>query len=138
MLRLAAEGLADLPNVRVVETSGFDLAPIADETVDAVYCTVVFMHLDEWDRYSLVAEGERVLRPGGRMYVDNFNLCSEQGWALFEEHRTIPPAERPANISKSSTPQELETYLRRAGFHEIVIEAEPEDLWVRAFGQKPR
>jgi SAM-dependent methyltransferase len=48
MLNLARTYLADLQNVRLVETSGFDLGAIASESVDVVYCTVVFMHLDEW------------------------------------------------------------------------------------------
>jgi ubiquinone/menaquinone biosynthesis C-methylase UbiE len=138
MLEHAGTYLADLENVRLVETSGFDLAAIASESVDVVYCMVVFMHLDEWDRYSYVAEGMRVLAPGGRIYIDNFNLCSDEGWALFEQHRAISPEDRPPHVSKSSTPQELETYLRRAGFDAISLEMNSRDTWVRAFGQKPR
>jgi SAM-dependent methyltransferase len=138
MLNLARTYLADLQNVRLVETSGFDLAAIASESVDVVYCTVVFMHLDEWDRYSYVAEGMRVLRPGGRIYIDNFNLCSDDGWALFEQHRAIAPEDRPPHVSKSSTPQELETYLRRAGFDPVSVEEDTRDTWLRAFGRKPR
>jgi SAM-dependent methyltransferase len=126
--------LARFPNVRVVELSGFDLSPIPDNSVDLVYCTVVFMHLDEWDRYSYVLEGMRVLRPGGRMLVDNFNLLSEAGWALFEQLRRLPPLQRPAHISKSSTPQELTQYFRRAGF-EGVEEAQ-EGMWVTVWGRK--
>jgi ubiquinone/menaquinone biosynthesis C-methylase UbiE len=134
MLDLAREHLAHLPNVRLVETSGYDLAPIDDGSVYAAYCSVVFMHLDEWDRYSIVAEAHRVVRPGGRFYIDNFNLCSDAGWALFEQHRQIAPHDRPPNISRSSTPAELETYLARAGFENVVVEQDRRDLWVRAYG----
>jgi SAM-dependent methyltransferase len=132
MLAFARELLADSPNVRLVEISGFDLAPIEDASVDVVYCTVVFMHLDEWDRYGYVEEARRVLRPGGRLYVDNFNLCSDDGWSVFERLRAVAPADRPSQISKSSTPQELRTYLERAGFAGIeVLEDRP---WVRVWG----
>jgi hypothetical protein len=90
------------------------------------------------DRYSYVAEGMRVLRPGGRIYMDNFNLCSDEGWALFEQHRAIAPEDRPPHVSMSSTPQELETYLRRAGFDPTSVEEDSRDTWLRAFGRKPR
>ena len=81
---------------------------LSDDSIDVVYCTVVFMHLDEWDRYEYVKEAFRVLKPGGRAYFDNFNLMSEEGWAIFESHHQI--SERPSHISKSSTPQELLKY----------------------------
>ncbi|MDQ2997985.1 MAG: class I SAM-dependent methyltransferase, partial [Chloroflexota bacterium] len=51
MLRHARERLAGFSNVRFVELSGYDLRSIEDASVVLVYCTVVFMHLDEWERY---------------------------------------------------------------------------------------
>lgn len=134
MLKHAAERLSDCRNVRFVELSGYDLAPIADQSVDVVYCTVVFMHLDEWDRYRYVLEAQRVLRPGGRVYIDNFNLCGEEGWAVFNRQRAIPPENRPAHISVSSTPQEMEMYLKKAGFQSVMVESHP--LWARGWGRK--
>jgi SAM-dependent methyltransferase len=97
---------------------------------------VVFMHLETWDRYNYVLEAARVLRPGGRLYVDNVNLCSEEGWAVFEAHRRFPPDARPPHITECSTPQELETYLKRAGFAETQVRTE--GLFVRAWGHKPQ
>jgi ubiquinone/menaquinone biosynthesis C-methylase UbiE len=57
MLRHIERRLAGLTNVRTVATNGFDLSGIASESVDVVYSTVVFMHLDEWDRYGYIKEG---------------------------------------------------------------------------------
>jgi ubiquinone/menaquinone biosynthesis C-methylase UbiE len=119
MIAHARARLQAFANVQFVEISGFNLQPVADGSADVVYCTVVFMHLDEWDRYNYVLEAFRVLRPGGRVYVDNFSLCCDAGWAVFETHRKFPPADRVPHISTSSTPQELETYLRRAGFVDV-------------------
>jgi ubiquinone/menaquinone biosynthesis C-methylase UbiE len=120
MIEHTRRRLQAFPNVKLIEISGYDLQPVPDRSVDVVYCTVVFMHLDEWDRYTYVLEAKRVLKPGGRIYIDNFSLCNDEGWAVFETHRTaFPPAQRPAQISKSSTPQELETYLKRAGFEGV-------------------
>ncbi len=135
MVRHMKHRLAAHNNVRIVASNGYDLSPIASESVDLVYCTVVFMHLEEFERYGYVKEGFRILKPGGRMYVDNVNLLSDPGWKFFQEHCDLPVKERPPQISHTSTPQELETYFRRAGFSDIKqIEA---DLWVGTYGRKP-
>jgi SAM-dependent methyltransferase len=135
MLALAAERLRDLPGVELKEISGYDLSGVADASVDVVYCTVVFMHLESWDRYNYIAEAFRVLRPRGRIYVDNINLCSDGGWKVFETHRAFSPTNRPPHMTQNSTPQEIETYLTRAGFADVVIRTS--DDWVRASGIKP-
>jgi ubiquinone/menaquinone biosynthesis C-methylase UbiE len=135
MLRHAQERLADFSNVRFVELSGYDLRPIEDASVDLVYCTVVFMHLDEWDRYNYILEACRVLRPGGRIFIDNFNLCSEEGWIYFETHRHFVPADRPPHMARASTPQEIEAYFQRAGLAEIQLREE--GTWVQAHAVKP-
>ncbi len=93
MLGHARDRLSAFDNVDLVELSGWDLAPIPSSSLDVVYCMVVFMHLDEWERFAYVREAMRVLRPGGRLYVDNFNLRSEPGLGLL--HRDgdeLPPA----------------------------------------------
>jgi ubiquinone/menaquinone biosynthesis C-methylase UbiE len=122
MLEHLRRRLAHLPNVRTVALNGYDLSGIESASIDMVYCTVVFMYLDEWDRFNYVRDGFRVLKPGGRIYIDNFDLTSDEGWALFMQVMALPPAGRPAAVSKSSTPIELETYLSRAGFQSIVTE----------------
>src|SRR5204863_2029911 len=134
MLSLTAERLQDLPNVELKEISGYDLTGVADASVDVVYCTVVFMHLESWDRYNYILEAFRVLRPNGRVYVDNINLCSDGGWRAFETHRAMLPATRPPHMTQNSTPQEIETYLGRAGFADVRIRTD--DDWVRASGMK--
>ena len=134
MLKIAAERLREFDNVELVEISGYDLKPIVDLSVDLVYCTVVFMHLEQWDRYSYVEEAFRVLRPGGKLYVDNVNLCSDEGWQIFQRHRQFKPAERPAHITECSTSQELQEYLKRAGFGEI--ETRLDGVWVTVRGRK--
>jgi SAM-dependent methyltransferase len=122
MLTFAREALAGVPNVSLVHLNGYDLEGVADGSADVVYCSAVFMHLEEWDRYRYVCEAFRVLRPGGRVYYDNFNLLSAEGWALFEESSRLDVAMRPPNVSKSSTPEELRCYAERAGFEGIGVD----------------
>src|SRR5437588_9435797 len=108
MLSLAAERLRDLPGMKLKEISGYDLRSVADASVDVVYCTVVFMHLESWDRYSYVLEAFRVLRPNGRIYVDNINLCSEGGWKVFETHRAFSPENSAPHMIQNSTRHDIE------------------------------
>jgi ubiquinone/menaquinone biosynthesis C-methylase UbiE len=136
MLKHAAVRLAQHTNVEFQPISGWDLQPIASESIDVAYCTVVFMHLDEWERFGYVSEAFRVLRPGGRLYVDNINLLGEEGWKLFVSHaRDYHPLERPPQISKCSTPQELYAYFTRAGF--AGVRQRTSGLWVSTWGVKP-
>jgi ubiquinone/menaquinone biosynthesis C-methylase UbiE len=135
MISHIKQRLGEFKNVRTVTTNGFDLSEIPSESIDVVYCTVVFMHLDEWERFGYIKEGFRVLKPGGRMLVDNVDLTSDEGWIFFEGVCAILPQERPAQISKTSTPQELETYFRRAGYDNIA--QSHADLWVMTYGKKP-
>lgn len=134
MLALAAERLRGLHNVELREISGYNLSGVADAAVDVVYCTVVFMHLEPWDRHNYILEAFRVLRPNGRIYVDNINLCSDGGWKVFETHRAFSPTNRPPHMTQNSTPQEIETYLRRAGFRDVRIRTD--DDWIRASAVK--
>ena len=135
MIAHAKEALADVPNVEFVALAGSDLRDVGEASIDAIYCTVVFMHLDEWDRFRYVSEMYRVLKPGGRVYFDNYNLLTEEGWTFFLEQCAHEPVNRPANISRSSTPQELRCYAERAGFAEIRIM--PAGLFIAAAAIKP-
>ena len=135
MLDFARKRTQHYSNVEFFSINGWDLSPIPEESLDLVYCTVVFMHLDEWERYNYICEAKRVLRPGGRLYVDNFNLRSNDGWKVFMDNfLAFHPMERPSHISKSSTPDELQTYFERAGFEKI--HQSDSNTWIRTWGVK--
>ncbi|MGA2015770.1 MAG: class I SAM-dependent methyltransferase [Opitutaceae bacterium] len=136
MLGHAAARLGDRPNTTLVELSTVGLQEFPRDAFDLVYCTVVFMHLFEWDRYRYVEEALRVLRPGGRCYFDNFSLDSEHGWNVFMEGARYPLERRPAHLSMSSSREELGTYLRRAGFTDVRVHDLPNEL-IAATGRKP-
>jgi ubiquinone/menaquinone biosynthesis C-methylase UbiE len=136
MLGHAARRLQHCPNVRFVELHDVGLAGIADGSVDLVYCTVVFMHLYEWDRYRYVQEAHRVLRRGGRCYFDNVDITSAHGWSVFQDSASYPPAERPAYLPLTSSADELRTYAQRAGFTDVVVH-QWDDAWVAVTGVRP-
>lgn len=135
MVNFANQRLSSVDNARAIEVSGHDLKSFEAESFDVVYSTVVFMHLDDWDRYRYIQEAMRVLRPGGRFWCDNISITTENGWKYFQEHCTaFEPMARPTHIAKCSTPIELQTYLERAGFQEV--QTRERDLWVDAWGFK--
>ena len=136
MLQHASYRLFGLHNTRLQEVSGYDLKPIPNASVDVVYTTVVFMHLEEWDRFNYMLEAMRVLKPGGRFYCDNVDLASPTGWTVFEESRKFHPSVRPSQISKCSTKPEIETFLKKAGFADIRV-ASRLDFWVYGWARKP-
>jgi SAM-dependent methyltransferase len=135
MLDCGQHHLKGLDNIELVELKDIGLEPIPDESIDLVYCTVVFMHLFEWDRYRYVEEAMRVLKPGGRCYFDNVDITTNHGWEVFQEGASFPKADRPPHISMTSTGDELETYGKRAGFANVTIHRWGE-AWVAVTGRK--
>jgi ubiquinone/menaquinone biosynthesis C-methylase UbiE len=135
MLRHARAALAGQANVTFLHLNGVDLAGLDDASVDVAYCTGVFMHLDEWERYRYLAEAFRVLRPGGRVYADNMNLLSPEGWTLFQQIVRMDPLARPVNVSKTSTPEELVWLTTQAGFADVRTRGG--SLWITVIARKP-
>jgi len=135
MLGHAAKRLEGRPNTTLVELATVGLQEFPRDAFDLVYCTVVFMHLFEWDRYRYVEEALRVLRPGGRAYFDNFPLDSEHGWKVFTQGTSYPVDRRPAHLSMSSSREELRAYLGKAGFADVRIHDLPNGL-IAASGRK--
>jgi len=77
-------------------------------------------HLDELDRWRYVQEAFRVLRVGGRIFIDNIDLESDQGWASFLGLvAKYLNAEQPPYMTRFSTASELMTYATRAGFEQV-------------------
>ncbi len=117
MLARAFDRVGTVPNARLVQLSSVSLVQFKDKSFDAVYCTSVFGHLDEMDRWRYVEEAFRVLRPGGRLLLDNIDVESDAGWQAFlKQTRQYQDLERPPFMPRFSTAAELANYVDRAGF----------------------
>lgn len=83
MVSFATERLQGILNTRLVTLRGVGLRELETASFDVVFATNMLGHLDEIDRWRYVVEAFRVLRPGGRLSIDNIDLESDAGWRMF-------------------------------------------------------
>jgi SAM-dependent methyltransferase len=121
MLACAADRLSGLNNARLLHLSAANLDSLPDTSFDLVYSTNMFDHLDEMDRCRYIMDAFRLLRPHGRLYVDNTDLESDAGWTSFARGvETAQHLERPAFQPTPATAAELTTYAKKIGFTDVM------------------
>lgn len=126
MLSHAASRLEGLPNVRLVQLHAVGLSEFASSSFDVVYFTNMLIHLDEMDRWQYAQEAFRVLRPGGRVFMDIIDIESQAGWDMFARDAVrYKDLERPPYMPRFSNASELAVYLQRAGFSAIQAHHRP-------------
>jgi ubiquinone/menaquinone biosynthesis C-methylase UbiE len=126
MLMYASKRLTHLSNVRLQQLHGERLNEFADASFDVLYCTNMLAHLDEIDRWRYVEDALRVLRPGGRLFIDTIDIESDKGWAMFVGGPTADLGSgRPPFMPRLSTAAELKNYANRAGFERVEAHHRP-------------
>ena len=126
MLAYASDRLGSSGNVRLVQLHAVGLPEFEASSFDVVYMTNMLMHLDEMDRWYYVQEAYRILRAGGRIFIDNIGLESDAGWSMFaNDAQRFRCLERPPYMPRFSTAAELAAYATRAGFEHVQCHHRP-------------
>lgn len=140
MLEVARARLAGVGNAGFTELKRSRLDDLADASFDKAYSVAVFIHMDKEDLYLYLEDLARVLKPGGLLYFDTWNLAHPVGWRRFmlevEQHRNADPSQR-KDVARNqfSTPQEIGAFVQHAGFETLLmLEDSP---WVQAVALKP-
>jgi ubiquinone/menaquinone biosynthesis C-methylase UbiE len=140
MLDVARSRLAGQRNVGFTELKRSRLDGLADASFDKAYCVAVFIHMDKEDFFLYLEELARVLKPGGVLFFDTWNLASTVGWRRFmlevEQHRNADHALR-KDVARNqfSTPEEVRAFLKAAGFDTMLVMSD--SPWVQAVALKP-
>jgi len=126
MLGHARERLASHANFAVAALERTSLAMFPDASFDKAYCVAVFIHMDKEDLVLYLHELRRVLKPGGRLYFDAWNLAHPIGWKRFDyEVRQYvgadPGVRKDVARNQFCTPQEVAIYLRQCGFEQLLV-----------------
>ena len=140
-LEVSAEQLATArptqANVRLRQGDALAL-PFGDTEFDAVYCRYLLEHVP--DPLRALQEMHRVLRPGGRVFVQENNIlvnvlhpdCPrfDSVWRRFAELQTRLGGD--ALIGKKLFP-----LMREAGFRSVALGVAPEVHWAGSAGFEP-
>jgi SAM-dependent methyltransferase len=139
MLKVARERLAAHANVGLTELTRTSLQPLADASFDKAYCVAVFIHMDKEDFYLYLEDLARVLKPGGLLYFDAWNVTSRVGWRRFAaelpQYRNVDPTQR-KDIGRNqfTSPDEVRIFLDHAGFD--ILGLYTESPWVQVVAQR--
>lgn len=140
MIAQARERLREFPNIGLAELSRSSLDAFADASFDKAYCIAVFIHMDKEDFFLYLRELNRVLKPGGRIFFDTWNLVSPVGWRrwFLEAQKNIgadPSVRKDVARNQFSTPQEVSMFLQHSGFEQLGMWSE--SPWLQALAAKP-
>lgn len=118
MLEIAAKEMGDATNFDLVELAEAAPLPFPGNTFDAVFSQAVFIHLDREDCYRYMQEAARVLKPGGRVYFQFYNLLHPEGFSLFEwvANYTVTDQGKVRGRVHFLTTDEVRAYMEGAGF----------------------
>jgi ubiquinone/menaquinone biosynthesis C-methylase UbiE len=134
MLTMAAERLADIPNVRYARCADTRIPEIDEGSVDFVYSVLVLQHLEREDAFLMLREIRRILRPGGTAYLTFPNLLHDVYLSSFVTYAESGEAATNPARARVYTPQEVERLLPAAGLSISNLTA---DIEIVALAERP-
>lgn len=139
MLGVAEERLGQLANVYFHKIRRTSLEAFEDASIDKIYCSAVFIHLDKEDVFLFLREFARILKPGGLAYFETWNLGHPAGWKYFlmnVEHWAASDQTVRKDVSRNqfSVLEELRLYVNHAGLVEVA--AYPDSPYIQVIASR--
>ena len=124
LIEIAKQRMNHLNNVAFKVLNKTSLHNFSDHFFDKVYSHAVFIHLDKEDAFLYLKEIARVLKPGGILYFDTWNLKNEVGWERWMmevETWSQSDQRRRKHVSRNqfSTTDEITLYVKKSGLVEL-------------------
>jgi SAM-dependent methyltransferase len=137
MIRHASKRLAALDNVRFHHLQRSSLEMLEDDSVDKAYSIAVFCHMDKEDLYLYMLELFRVVRPGGIIFVETWNLTHPVGWRRWVYEPMVwsrSDQSRRKDVARNQfcTEEEFGLYVTQAGFELLASFGESQSVQVIA------
>ncbi len=139
MIDGAQQRLQSLDNVSFHVLPSNNLSVLEDASIDKAYSIAVFCHLDKEDLFNYLRELRRVVKPGGTIFVETWNLSHPIGWKRWQYE-----ADNWVNMDHSQrkdvarnqfcTPEEFCLYVEKAGFE--VIREYSDSVWIQVIASK--
>ncbi len=141
MIERAAERLTHQDNVSLHRLDRSSLEMIPDHSIDKAYSIAVMCHMDKEDLYLYLEELHRVLKPGGMIFVETWNLAHPVGWKRWEYEvrnwsRSDQGVRKDVSRNQFCTPDEFELYQRQAGFE--VIRSFSNSPWIQSIATRSK
>ena len=140
MLTVAKQRTSHLSNVAFQHLHRTSLSMFADASFDKAYAVAVLIHLDKEDVFLYLREVTRILRPGGLVYFDTWNLAHAVGWQrwMLEVEQwagTDQVGRKDVARNQFCVPYELQLYIQHAGLREVMCLAD--SPWIQMIAVKP-
>jgi len=124
MIHHAGERLAHLENVSFHRLERSNLEMLGDNSIDKAYSIAVFCHMDKEDLYLYMQELNRVVRPGGIIFVETWNLAHPVGWRRWAYEPLVWSSANQGqrkDVARNQfcTAEEFELYVSYAGFEPL-------------------
>jgi ubiquinone/menaquinone biosynthesis C-methylase UbiE len=143
LIEIAKQRISHLKNVDFSILNKTSLQSFPDHFFDKAYSHAVFIHIDKEDIFLYLREIARVLKPGGLLYFDTWNLKHELGWERWMMEveawaQTDQKERKHVSRNQFSTPNEISLYVEKSGFLELFSLSD--SFWIQEialkFGEK--
>ena len=124
MIDFAGQRLAGQDNVTFHKLHRTSLDMLEDNSIDKAYSIAVFCHMDKEDLYLYMQELQRVVRPGGTIFVETWNLAHPVGWRRWAYEplvwsRADHSERKDVARNQFCTAEEFQLYVTHAGFEAL-------------------